>query len=335
MSEPEADLQRGAAHGTRLPRIAVIIPCYNEALSIGAVVADFRRFLPQAAIYVYDNNSTDRTIEVAREAGATVRSEPQQGKGHVVRRMFADVEADIYVLIDGDGTYDVASAPQLVGLLIDQGLDMVNAARQPVADKAFRPGHKFGNRMLSGVVGAIFGRSISDMLSGYRVLSRRFVKSFPLQSTGFEIETEMTVHVLELGMPIAEVTTPYRDRVSGSSSKLRTVHDGVRILLVIVRLLEQERPFQFFLCFSAVLALLSLGLAAPVLVEYWNTGLVPRLPTAVLSAAIMTLAFLSFASGLILATVTHGRREAKRLRYLSYPSPAAMNFRTGPPDAQG
>ena len=333
MNERLGEHQQAAAGATQHPSSCVLIPCHNEALTIGTVVTEFKRFVPQADIYVYDNNSTDQTVQVARDAGAIVRRETVQGKGHVVRRMFADVEADIYVLIDGDGTYDVESAPRMIAALIDESLDMVNGARRPIADSAFRPGHKFGNRLLSGVVGAIFGRSISDMLSGYRVLSRRFVKSFPSQSAGFEIETEMTVHVLELGMPSVEIVAPYRDRVSGSSSKLRTVRDGIRILLVIVRLLEHERPFQFFLGFGFAFAMLSLVLAAPVLVEYWNTGLVPRLPTAVLSAALMILAFLSFASGLILETVTHGRRETKRLRYLSLPSPAAQTLRVDQPIA--
>jgi glycosyltransferase involved in cell wall biosynthesis len=312
-----------AADPARGLRVAVLIPCYNEEVTIGGVVAAFRRAIPDADIYVYDNNSADGTSAAAKASGAIVRHETQQGKGHVVRRMFADVEADIYLLVDGDGTYNAESAQPMIARLAVDGLDMVSSARRPTAEAAFRPGHKFGNRLLSGIVGAIFGRTISDMLSGYRVLSRRFVKSFPSLSMGFEIETEMTVHALELKMPIAEVEAPYRERVSGSASKLRTMRDGMRILLRIIRMVEQERPFQFFLALCVLLVLLSIGLAIPVVIEFVKTGLVPRLPTAVLAAAIMILAFLSLTAGLILETVTYGRREVKRLHYLRYPSPAA------------
>lgn len=304
-------------------RIAVIIPCFNEAQSIHEVVSDFRQVLPQAAVYVYDNNSTDETADRARNAGALVRQEPRQGKGHVVRRMFADIEADVYLLVDGDGTYDAGSAGLLIDKLLEDGLDMLNAARADTSIAAYRPGHRFGNRALSGLVKRIFGRQITDVLSGYRALSRRFVKSFPALSTGFEIETELTVHALELRMPIGEIRTPYRERPAGSESKLRTVRDGVRILTTIVALVRDERPLRFFGSVGALLAALSLVLGWPVIFTYLNTGLVPRFPTALLATGLMLLAFLSVASGLILDTVTRGRRELKRLHYLQIPLSAS------------
>ena len=304
-----------------LPRVAVLLPCLNEEAAIAAVVEEVRATLPQATIYVYDNNSTDRTAEIARSVGAIVRREAQPGKGHVLRRMFAEIEADIYVLLDGDGTYAIECAPALINMLVGEGLDMVSGARRPVANDAFRRGHKFGNRFLSWIVGLIFGQPICDMLTGYRVLSRRFVKSFPSLSEGFEIETEMTVHALELRMPVAEVWTPYRERAGGTASKLHTVRDGFKILLTLLRLVKHERPLSFFAIIGAALALLSIGLAVPLFETYIETGLVPRFPTAILSAAIMILAFLSIAAGLILDSVTYGRREMKRLHYLSYPSP--------------
>ena len=300
-------------------RIAVLVPCFNEEKSITAVVQEFRRALPSATVYVYDNNSTDRTAAVAREAGAIVRSETWQGKGHVVRRMFADVEADLYLLVDGDGTYDAASAPMLLDKLLEEGLDMLNAARADVSVAAYRPGHRFGNLVLSGLVTRLFGQQISDVLSGYRALSRRFAKSFPALSPGFEIETEMTVHALELRMPVGEVQTPYRERPPGSSSKLRTVRDGVRILKTIAALVRDERPLRFFGSVGALLVVCSLLLGWPIISTYLESGLVPRLPTALLATALMLLAFLSIASGLILDTVTRGRRELKRLHYLQIP----------------
>lgn len=300
-------------------RLAVLIPCYNEESCIGEVVADFRRVLPSARVYVYDNNSTDRTREIARAAGADVRLESRQGKGNVVRRMFADTEADVYVLIDGDGTYDAASAPQLVDLLLEEGLDMVNAARTEQSQAAYRRGHRFGNRLLTGMVRVIFGRQLTDLLSGYRILSRRFVKSFPALSTGFEIETELTVHALELRMPLAEVHAPYRERREGSASKLHTYRDGWRILRTIVALVREERPLGFFMIGFVALASLSLLLGWPVVMGYLDTGLVPRLPTALLSTGLMLLAFLSLTCGLILDTVTRGRRELRRLHYLQMP----------------
>jgi glycosyltransferase involved in cell wall biosynthesis len=303
------------------PRIAVVIPCYNEAQAIERVVRDFAAALPEAAIYVYDNNSQDRTREIAAAAGATVRTETFQGKGNVVRRMFADVEAEVYVLVDGDGTYDAPSARAMVDRLLTESLDMVNAARVPVAAAAFRPGHIFGNRMLTGTVAMIFGDRLKDMLSGYRVMSRRFVKSFPALASGFETETELTVHALELRLPIAEVQTPYRDRPSGSLSKLRTFRDGFRILRTIFFLVKEERPLKFFASVAAALVVVALLLGAPVVTEFLRTGLVPRLPTAVLATGLMIMAAVSFVAGLILDTVTVGRREMKRLHYLSLQGP--------------
>jgi len=296
-----------------------LIPCFNEELSIAGVIGDFQRAMPGAAIYVYDNNSTDRTVEVALEAGAIVQREVRQGKGNVVRRMFADVEADVFVLVDGDGTYAAENAPALVNRLLEDGLDMVNAAREEQSADAYRKGHRFGNWLLTEIVRRIFGRQLSDMLSGYRVLSRRFVKSFPALSAGFEIETELTVHALELRMPIAEVRTPYRERPPGSVSKLNTYRDGFRILRTIAALAKEERPLAFFGVNFVVLAALSLLFGAPVVKTYLDTGLVPRLPTAVLSMGLMLLAFLALACGLILDTVTHGRRELRRLHYLQVP----------------
>ena len=305
--------------GLSVPRIAVLVPCHNEEAAVAKVVADFRAALPKATIYVYDNASTDRTAEVARAAGAVVRCEPLKGKGHVVRRMFADVEADIYVLVDGDATYDAASAPAMVDKLRSDLLDMVNGARVTQDAAAYRAGHRLGNRLLTGIVAMVFGDRIQDMLSGFRVFSRRFVKSFPALSTGFEIETELTVHALELCMPVGEVATPYGSWPEGSNSKLSTFRDGVRILLTIITLLKEERPLMFFGAISAFCALLSLVLAYPLFVTYFETHLVPRFPTAVLSSAIMLLAFLSLSAGFILDTVTRGRLEMKRMQYLSFP----------------
>lgn len=300
------------------PRIAVLVPCYNEAVTIAAVVEDFRKALPRATIYVYDNNSTDGTAEVAARAGAVVRREKRQGKGAVVRRMFADIEADIYLMVDGDGTYDAASARLLVDRLREGPYDLVNGARVESAQAAYRPGHRFGNKMLTGLVTFIFGSASRDMLSGYKAMSRRFVKSFPALSTGFEIETELLVHALELGISADEVDTPYRERPPGSTSKLRTIHDGMRILRLITRMVKEERPLLFFSILAATLALLSVALATPILLDYLSTGLVPRLPTAVLAVGLMLSGVISLFAGLILDTVTRGRRETKRLRYLAY-----------------
>lgn len=298
-----------------------LFPANNEEKPIGPVVADFRAALPQASIFVYDNNSRDNTVEEARQAGATVRTEPQQGKGNVVRRMFSDIEADVYVLVDGDNTYEAAAAPRLVAMLIEQNLDMVTGVRVTERKLAYRAGHQFGNKMLTGMVGTIFGSRTGDMLSGYRVFSRRFVKSFPALSRGFEIETELTVHALELRMPIADADTAYIERLPGSESKLSTFRDGIRILRMIVSLVKEERPLQFFGLVALVLALLALGIGYPVVAEFARTGLVPRFPTAILASAITVIAVLCFFAGLILDSVTLGRRETKRLAYLSFASP--------------
>ena len=303
------------------PRIAVIIPCYNEAVAIPLVVADFRAALPAAAIYVYDNNSSDGTAEVARAAGAIVRRETLQGKGNVIRRAFADVDADIYVLVDGDDTYDAARAPEMVALLRGDGLDMVNGARVTDIEKAYRPGHRLGNLVLTGMVRVVFGDRISDMLSGYRVFSRRFVKSFPALAGGFETETEFTVHALDLRMPVGEIATAYKDRPVGSTSKLRTYSDGVRILRTIVVLVKEERPLQFFSICGLGLLALAILLGVPVVGEFLRTGLVPRLPTAVLAMGLGLVAALSFACGLVLDSVSRGRKEVKRLAYLAIPAP--------------
>lgn len=299
--------------------IAVLIPCYNEAECIADVITSFRQNLPGAIIYVYDNNSTDGTAEIARTHGAIVRREQQQGKGHVVRRMFSDIDASIYVLVDGDGTYDAATAPALVRALIDNHCDMVNAKRITNRRNAYRFGHQFGNRLFTRIVGRLFGNRLSDILSGYRVFSRRFVKSFPALSTGFEIETELTIHALSLSMPILELEASYKGRPADSVSKLSTYSDGARILLRIVLLTKEERPFFFFSIVFAVLAATSLVLGVPLIVEWLETGLVPRFPTAILAASIMLLAFLSITTGLILDSVARGRREIKRLHYLDLP----------------
>lgn len=301
--------------------IAVVIPCYNEEVAIGRVVEDFRIALPAARIHVYDNASTDRTAEVAAQAGAIVGHEPFPGKGNVMRRMFSDIDADVFVLVDGDDTYCAADAPTLVRTLLDNQLDMVNGARVTEVKEAYRFGHRFGNRLLTGLVQLIFGRQFEDMLSGYRVFSRRFVKSFPATASGFEIETELTVHALELRMKTAEVPTRYKERPEGSSSKLNTIRDGLRILRMIGLLVKEERPLAFFGSACVLLALLSIGLSVPIVLEYLRTGLVPRFPTAILSVGLMMVAALSLACGLILDTVTHSRRELKRLAYLEIPAP--------------
>jgi hypothetical protein len=313
------------------PRAAILIPCYNEAAAIATVIKDFQRALPTATVYVYDNNSSDDTTRIAARAGAIVRTEPLQGKGNVIRRMFADIEADVYVLVDGDATYDASASGGMVRLLLERSLDMVVGARMPVTQLAYRPGHALGNRLLTGAVAAIFGDRVRDMLSGYRVMSRRFVKSFPGLAPGFETETELTVHALELRCPIAEVETPYRDRPKGSQSKLRTFRDGFRILRTIVKLIKEERPLAFFTGTGLLLAFSSLLLAWPLLVTYLETGLVPRFPTAVLATGLMVLAFMSFVTGLILDTVTHGRRELKRLHYLALQGPGVRERRRARP----
>ena len=302
---------------SKLMRVAVLVPCFNEEAAVANVVTGFRKVLPSADIYVYDNNSNDRTVQIAREAGAQVRSEGRQGKGHVVRRMFADVDADVYVLVDGDATYDAASAPVMIEKLVNEHLDMVVGLRVDHDVAAYRRGHRFGNRMLTGFLSSVFGRAFKDILSGYRVFSRRFVKSFPVLSDGFEIETELTVHALGLSMPVAEVETPYYARPQGSVSKLNTYRDGLRILGTILKLYRSEKPLRFFTVIGVFLALVSIGLAIPILATYLEEGMVPRLPTAVLSTGLMIVAVLSVSSGLVLDTVTRGRREMKHLAYLS------------------
>jgi glycosyltransferase involved in cell wall biosynthesis len=303
--------------------VAVILPCYNEEAAIGTVVADFIKALPEARIYVYNNNSKDRTSAVAAEAGAIVRTEMLQGKGNVVRRMFADIDADIYLMCDGDITYDAGSAPALIAKLIDENLDMVVGCRVDQEVAAYRAGHRFGNALFTGFVANLFGNRFTDILSGYRAFSRRYVKSFPALSNGFEIETELTVHALQLRMPIGELNTPYGARVEGSTSKLSTYRDGYRIMVMIIKLFKNERPLAFFGLIFALLAMFSIGLSIPLVVTYLETGLVPRLPTAVLAVGTMLLGFLAMTCGLILDTVTHGRREIKRLAYLTIASSGA------------
>ena len=310
-----------AAMTSAQPRIAVLVPCYNEEAAVATVVADFRKALPAAEIYVYDNNSRDGTAAVAREAGAIVRSERRQGKGHVVRRMFADVEADIYVLVDGDATYDAPSAPRMIDKLLDEHLDMVVGFRIDQSQAAYRLGHRTGNRMLTDFLSSTFGQEFKDILSGYRVFSRRFVKSFPVLSDGFEIETELAVYALELSLPVAEVETPYYARPEGSFSKLNTWRDGFRIFGTMLKLYRSERPLRFFTVIGILLALAAIILAIPIVVTFIETGLVPRLPTAVLSMGLTIVAILSVSSGIVLDTVTRGRREMKMLAYLSQPAP--------------
>jgi glycosyltransferase involved in cell wall biosynthesis len=302
-------------------RIAVLLPCYNEEAAIAQTVAGFARALPTATIYVFDNNSTDRTCEVARAAGAVVRTERMQGKGNVVRRMFADVEADIYVMADGDATYDAAAAPAMVAQMLDEQFDMIVGARKSEIEEAYRRGHRFGNAMLTTTLAMTFGRSFSDILSGYRVFSRRFVKSFPVLSAGFEIETEISVHALELRMPVAEVVTAYAARPIGSVSKLNTYADGWRILKTIAMLFRFEKPLLFFGTLAGVFVLAGLILAAPLVITFAKTGLVPRFPTAILVTGLMILAALNGFCGLILDTVVRGRREVRRLAYLAHPAP--------------
>jgi len=301
------------------PRIAVLVPCFNENLTVGAVVRDFLRAVPSATVYVYDNNSTDNTGGIAKDAGAVVRTETRQGKGFVVQRMFADIEADIYVLVDGDDTYEAAAAPRLIDRLLSERLDFVNGARKASEVRAYRPGHRLGNKLLTGLVQRLFGKQFDDMLSGYKVLSRRFVKSFPTTSRGFEIETELMIHALRLSMPSIEVSTIYKERPEGSQSKLRTYHDGLNILLFIVRLLKDERPLMFFGAIGGLTVLVSFFLAAPIVLEFVETGLVPRLPTAVLCASLVVIGIFSIFAGLILDMVSKTRKEVKRLAYLSIP----------------
>jgi glycosyltransferase involved in cell wall biosynthesis len=317
--QPQYEDQIEPSTMLRFPTIAILVPCLNEEAAIGKVVRDFRASLPNATVFVYDNGSTDRTVEIARNAGAVVRSEPIRGKGNVVRRMFADVEADVFVLVDGDDTYEAADAASMIQLLLERSLDMVNGARRSTVEEAYRRGHVLGNRVLTGLVAAFFGNRITDLLSGYRIFSRRFVKSFPALAAGFEIETELSVHALQLRMPVGEVPTKYRERPRGSASKLNTYRDGFRILRTIISLVKEEKPFAFFSAVAGILGLISLGLGIPVIVQFAHTGLVPRLPTALLAASVALIGVMSFQCGLILDTVSRGRAEAKRLSYLSVP----------------
>ena len=306
------------------PRIAVLVPCYNEEAAIAKVVRDFRDALPAAIIYVYDNNSSDQTAARAREAGALVRTELRQGKGNVVRRMFADIEADIYVLVDGDDTYDAGASPRMIQIALESGADLLTARRIHTDPGAYRPGHVLGNRMLTGLTATLFNVHLSDMLSGYRVFSRRFVKSFPFTAEGFAIETELTVHAVRLMMPMSEMDTRYKERPVGSVSKLNTYRDGFRILGTIGYLVREERPLVFFSTIAALFAAVAIIIGGPVVSEYVRTGLVPRLPTAVLATGMMVIAFLSLTCGLILDTVTRGRWEAKRMAYLAIPGPQEL-----------
>ncbi|HTR56499.1 MAG TPA: glycosyltransferase family 2 protein [Kofleriaceae bacterium] len=302
--------------------IAVLVPCLNEEAAIGKVVTDFKAALPTATIYVYDNNSTDKTVEVATAAGAVVRRERKPGKGNVVRRMFQDVEADVYVMVDGDDTYDASRAPELVARLVDDNLDMVVGRRIETHQAAYRAGHRLGNRVLTGLVARLFGAQLVDMLSGYRVFSRRFAKSFPSSSREFEIETELTVHAMQMKMALAEVDTNYKERPPGSTSKLRTFRDGWRILLTITNLMRNERPLMFFALIGVVLVALALVLGVPVVIDWTHTGKVERFPTAILASALVVIAVVCFATGAILDLVAHVRRESKRLAYLQHASPA-------------
>jgi glycosyltransferase involved in cell wall biosynthesis len=303
--------------------VAVLLPCYNEEAAIAQTVAAFRAALPTALIYVYDNNSADRTREIAAAAGAIVRTERMQGKGHVVRRMFADVEADIYVMADGDATYDASAAPELVRRLVDEQLDMMVGARKSEVEEAYRRGHRLGNQLFTGLLANLFGRTFSDIFSGYRVFSRRFAKSFPALSRGFETETEISVHALELAMPVGEMVTAYGARPEGSQSKLSTYRDGWRIMRTILHLFRIERPVLFYGGFGLFLAAIAVVLSIPLAITYAETGLVPRFPTAILITGMMIVAFMSFMCGLILDTVVRGRREVRRLHYLSLPAPIA------------
>jgi glycosyltransferase involved in cell wall biosynthesis len=303
-------------------RIAVIVPCYNEALTIGNIVRDFNNCLPQATVYVFDNNSSDATIAVAKAAGAVVRSVPLQGKGNVIRRMFADVDADIYIMVDGDDTYDASVAPQLAEKLVSESLDMVVGTRITQEQEAYRFGHRFGNKLLTGCVSLVFGNTFTDMLSGYRVFSRRYAKSFAAHSAGFETETELTVHALELRMPVAEVATVYKSRPEGSVSKLNTYRDGMRILWMITKLYKNEKPLHFYSLFAVMSMAAAAVLAVPLVETFIQTGLVPRLPTAVLCTGLSLFSALLLSCGLILDTVTKGRVEQKRFAYLAVPGPA-------------
>lgn len=301
-----------------LRSIAVLLPCYNEGLSIRKVVEDFRREIPQATIYVYDNRSTDNTAEEALAAGAVVRAEPWPGKGNVVRRMFSDIDADVYIMADGDGTYDPTMARTMIDHLVNQHLDMVVGTRRNVYENAHRAGHGFGNRVFNSMYQNLFGTLFTDIFSGYRVFSRRFVKSFPAISSGFEIETEMSVHACQMRMPIAEIPTDYGARQEGSVSKLRTFRDAFRIFFTFLVLFKEIRPGRFFGVLALAFVGLAVVLALPVVMTYLETGLVPRLPTAVLSMGLMLMSGICTVCGLVLDSVARGRLEQKRIWYLTY-----------------
>jgi glycosyltransferase involved in cell wall biosynthesis len=303
------------------PNIAVLIPCFNEEATIQAVIQGFRRFLPEATIYVYDNNSTDNTAAIASESGAVVRQERYQGKGNVMRRMFADIEADVYLLTDGDLTYDMSAANVLIQTLISKNADMVVGVRVESNESAYRPGHRFGNRLFTKTVALLFGEALTDILSGYRAMSRRFVKSFPASSSGFETETELSIHALDLRLATVEVPLPYGERPIGSASKLRTYRDGMRILMTIIMMYRALHPFQFYGVIALCLFILALALGVPLVITYLETGLVPRFPTAILAAGIIQIGFLSLACGLVIEAISSTRRELKRMRYLDLPSP--------------
>lgn len=303
--------------------VAVLLPCFNEEAAIASVIQSFHLNLPGARVYVYDNNSTDGTVKEAEKTGAVVRHERTRGKGNVVRRMFADIDADIYVLADGDGTYDASACTMLIDRLISDNLDMVIGARDGGSEDAYRQGHKTGNRVFNRIVRHLFGSGFNDIFSGYRIFSRRFVKSFPAESSGFEIETELSIHALDLKIATAEVSVPYGSRGTDSTSKLRTYRDGARILWTILLMYRSVQPYRFFSALCLALMIISAGLGTPIVFEYLQTGLVPRMPTAILSASIMQLGFLSLACGLILEAISSSRREIKRLRYLELPSVAS------------
>ncbi|WP_432572204.1 glycosyltransferase [Kineococcus sp. SYSU DK005] len=326
----ERDVVGGGPVGGPGGRVAVVVPCLDEEAAVGAVVDGLRAALPHAVVYVYDNGSTDRTAEVAARHGAVVRFEPRPGKGNVIRRAFADVDADTYVLIDGDDTYDASAAGDLVRLLVAEGLDHVVGTRRPDTLTAYRRGHAAGNRALNSVVSRVFGTPVTDMLSGYRVMSRRFVKSFPAISRGFEVETELTVHAVNLRVPQREVPVGFRDRPEGSASKLRTYRDGFAILRWILRLAHLERPLLVHALLGALVAVLSLALGLPVVVEFLRTGLVPKFPTAILASALMMIAVLVAAVGVVLDAVHRASDEASRLVYLQYPAPHELDLRSGP-----
>lgn len=301
-----------------MSKVAVLIPCYNEELTIAKVVKDCKKYLPEAEIVVCDNNSTDKTAETAKKAGAKVMFEGRQGKGNAVRRMFADIDADVYVMTDGDGTYDIKAIPNLIKILQDEKSDMVVGVRKETEDACYRSGHRGGNKVLTKIVELVLEYKLRDMLSGLRVFSKRFVKTFPAESKGFEIETELTIFALSRRLPIKEIDTNYFSRPEGSFSKLSTYKDGIRILKTIVFLIKEECPMMFFGMISLFLFLIGLGLGIPVVIEYLNTGLVPRFPTAILASSLMICSFISLLMGIVLESVDKVKKEIGRANYLKY-----------------